>query len=301
MENGNFDDFKINEIDINFVERMLKSLPSNIYFKDMEGKYVFCTHYWNHINTPENDPTWTIRGKYDIDIRKDKGNAIKAMEEDQRIFATKKGTSYEIKFDENGQTEYMQLIKNPVFDDNGNMIGIVGLINDITRTKLLEDKLERMATLDSLTGVGNRSYMDIWIEKNKNLDIYPLTVIVCDCNGLKRINDHYGHLIGDRYIIKAAEALMTCKPENASVIRAGGDEFMVFMPNTSEAEAAQYMEKVQDHISNIHIFDETLSIAMGSSTTTDISKRLEDLISLADKAMYIQKEIDHKRLGIPSR
>lgn len=45
MENGNFDDFKINEIDINFVERMLKSLPSNIYFKDMEGKYVFCTHY----------------------------------------------------------------------------------------------------------------------------------------------------------------------------------------------------------------------------------------------------------------
>ena len=76
---------------------------------------------------------------------------------------------------------------------------------------------------------------------------------------------------------------------------------MVFMPNTSEAEAAQYMEKVQDYISNIHIFDETLSIAMGSSTTTDISKRLEDLISLADKAMYIQKEIDHKRLGIPSR
>ncbi len=301
MENGNFDDFKINEIDINFVERMLKSLPSNIYFKDMEGKYVFCTHYWNHINTPKNDPTWTIRSKYDIDIRKDKENAIKAMEEDKRIFATKKGTSYEIKFDENGQTEYMQLIKNPVFDDNGNMIGIVGLINDITRTKLLEDKLERMATLDSLTGVRNRSYMDIWIEKNKNLDIYPLTVIVCDCNGLKRINDHYGHLVGDRYIIKTAEALMTCKPENASVIRAGGDEFMVFMPNTSEAEAAQYMEKVQDYISNIHIFDETLSIAMGSSTTTDISKRLEDLISLADKAMYIQKEIDHKRLGIPSR
>ena len=82
MENGNFDDFKINEIDINFVERMLKSLPSNIYFKDMEGKYVFCTHYWNHINTPKNDPTWTIRGKYDIDIRKDKENAIKAMEEE---------------------------------------------------------------------------------------------------------------------------------------------------------------------------------------------------------------------------
>jgi len=51
MENGNFDDFKINEIDINFVERMLKSLPSNIYFKDMEGKYVFCTHYWNHSNS----------------------------------------------------------------------------------------------------------------------------------------------------------------------------------------------------------------------------------------------------------
>lgn len=296
MADGKFDEFRINDIDIEFIERMLKSLPSNIYFKDMDGKYVFCTHYWNHINTPENDPNWTIRGKYDIDIRKDKENALMAMEEDKKIIATQKGTTYEIKFDEEGRTEYLQLIKNPVFDENGEMIGIVGLINNITETKLLEEKLERMATRDPLTGARNRSYMDIWIERNKSKDIYPLSVVVSDCNGLKRINDRYGHLVGDEYIIKTVEALKHCKSEDDRVIRAGGDEFMIFLPKTDETGAEKYMESVREYVSHIHIFDESLSIAMGASTTIDPNARIEDLIRIADKAMYIQKEIDHKNM-----
>lgn len=72
--------------DFAFADRMLKDLPACIFLKDNEGKYVFSTQYWNHLDT-KGDPNWTIRGKTDLDIRKDKKNAMKAMEADRRIIA----------------------------------------------------------------------------------------------------------------------------------------------------------------------------------------------------------------------
>ena len=60
------------------MEQMLKQLPSNIFLKDAEGRYVFATQYWHHL-TNADDPDWSIRGKTDMEIRKDKQNAKKAM------------------------------------------------------------------------------------------------------------------------------------------------------------------------------------------------------------------------------
>ena len=76
--------------DIDFVERILRELPSNIMFKDTECRYVFCTHYWRHIKIGD-DPNWTIRGKTDLEVRKDTENARMAYEQDKRILATGKG------------------------------------------------------------------------------------------------------------------------------------------------------------------------------------------------------------------
>ena len=84
--------------------RMLKALPSLIYLKDTKGRYVFCSQYWSHLEGVE-DPDWTIRGKTDMDIRKDKENARKAYESDLHIVATGKGTSYVIKEDGEDATD----------------------------------------------------------------------------------------------------------------------------------------------------------------------------------------------------
>ena len=73
--------------------RMLQVLPSLIYLKDARGKYVFCTQYWHHLEHYD-DPDWTIRGKTDMEIRKDQENARKAYESDRRILKTGSGTSY---------------------------------------------------------------------------------------------------------------------------------------------------------------------------------------------------------------
>ncbi|MDO5702150.1 MAG: PAS domain-containing protein, partial [Lachnospiraceae bacterium] len=130
------------------VEKMLKTLPSCIFMKDAEGRYVFSTQYWRHLNT-ENDPNWTIRGKTDLDIRKDKDNARKAMEADRHILETGEGAEYVITEQQDGITDYLQLIKRPVYDEDGRIKGIIALINNITDYQMLKQQLEEQLRTDS--------------------------------------------------------------------------------------------------------------------------------------------------------
>ena len=130
------------------VEKMLRELPSCIFLKDTEDRYVFSTQYWRHLDTG-GDPNWTIRGKTDMDIRKDKENAKKAMEADRRILETGEGTEYVIQENEDGIKEYLQLIKRPVFDDDGRIKGIIALINNVTDYQLMKQELEKRAKTDS--------------------------------------------------------------------------------------------------------------------------------------------------------
>ena len=123
------------------MQEMLRQLPSNIFLKDAEGKYVFSTQYWNHLR--QDGKHWTIRGKTDMDIRKEKENAKKAMEADQEIIRTGKGTDYVIEENVDGVKEYLELIKRPVFDKKGNVTGIIALINNVTEHELLKQELEK--------------------------------------------------------------------------------------------------------------------------------------------------------------
>ena len=106
------------------MERMLKQLPSNIFLKDAEGRYVFSTQIWHHLYHSD-DPNWSIRGKTDLEIRKDKQNAQRAMEADREILRTGKGTNYIIEEKSDGADEFLELIKRPVYDRNGTISGII--------------------------------------------------------------------------------------------------------------------------------------------------------------------------------
>lgn len=119
------------------IESMLEKLPCNIFLKDAEGKYIFSTQYWRHLDKKD-DPNWTIRGKTDMEVRKDKDNARKAYESDMQIISTGKGTRYVIEENVDDIKEYLELCKEPVFDDEGNVNGIIALINDVTELETLK-------------------------------------------------------------------------------------------------------------------------------------------------------------------
>lgn len=118
------------------IEDMLEKLPCNIFLKDTEGKYIFSTHYWRHIKVGS-DPNWTIRGKTDLEVRHDPENARKAYESDLQIVKTGKGIRYVIEENEDGIQEFLELVKQPVYDADGRVKGIIGLVNDVTELECL--------------------------------------------------------------------------------------------------------------------------------------------------------------------
>lgn len=271
------------------IERMLKELPSNIYLKDAEGRYIFATHYWHHLDH-SSEPEWTIRGKTDLDIRKDKENALKAMETDKEIIKTGKGTSYIIEEKADGVTDYLELIKRPVKDKDGKVTGIIALINNVTEQQLLRMSLEEKALKDELTGVFNRHYFDKYIECIGGIK-RPISFISADCNYLKKINDTFGHFVGDEYIRMSAMLFKTILPAGAVIFRMGGDEFTMILPGVSEAEARGYIEKLEREQKTYRIMDRSISISYGISCMEESSGlSVRELLEAADMQMYKAKK-----------
>ena len=274
--------------DVNDIERILKGLPSNIFFKDTECRYVFCTHYWRQLKT-DGAADWTIRGKTDLEVRADSENARKAYEEDRKILATGLGSKYVIEVNQDGIIEYLEVIKSPVRDENSEIIGIVGLINDVTDRVLLEKESEKRAGTDLLTGLGNRAAMERWISETLPSEQFPLGIIISDCDRLKEINDAYGHRTGDEYIKMTGSVLKVNFPENAKIFRSGGDEFMIAIPGAELNDCLNYIKKAET--SDIHIKDRRLSFSSGASVLTSPEENIISALHEADTAMYLKKKL----------
>ncbi len=277
-----------NAVTFEEIERMLRELPSNIYLKDVYGKYIFATHYWHHLEHG-NDPDWTIRGKTDVEIRKDKDNAIKAMESDMRILQTGEGTSYTIEINEDGLQEFYELIKEPIKDDDQNVVGIIGLINNVTEMELLRISLEEKAMRDELTGLDNRYCFDKFVAEFEDSPQFPVSMISADCNDLKVINDTYGHVVGDEYIRMAALLFKMIVPEESRIFRIGGDEFVIVLPSTDQQKTMHYVERLKEEASHFRIKDKTVSIAYGVFGLEDTACSMQQCLEQADQNMYQDK------------
>ena len=274
---------------VSFTEfsRMLQSLPANIYLKDNRGRYVFSSQTWHHLNGSD-DPDWTIRGKTDLDIRKDKENAQRALESDLELVRTGKGSSYIIE-ENDGEQEFLQIIKEPLFYEDGRVRGIIALINIVTEQEQMRRKLRERYITDQLTRVYNRSYYTEYLAELDKSAPDPLSIIIADCDYLKKINDTCGHIAGDDYIRSCAEMLRYSLPKEALIFRTGGDEFAAFLPNIGEEETKQLVEKIRESQGKYRIDGNPLSVSLGCSTMQGDTD-LKYYISAADHNMYLDKQ-----------
>ena len=271
------------------IEALLKHLPSNIFLKDDECRYVFSTKYWHHLKKPDDDPNWTIRGLTDPEVRKDRDNALMAHKKDMEIIETGKGTTYTIEINEDGIQEFFQVIKQPLFNEEGFVTGIVGLINNTTEYELLKKKLREQAITDELTGLYNRAYLDEFIKTHDD-DYYPLGIISADCDGLKEINDTYGHTAGDEYIKAAVSLFKQVLPKDSIMFRMGGDEFVILLPATSKEAVMHAVEQLRDTEKTFHIKDQELSISLGISVMASRLDGFDVCVAESDKNMYLEKK-----------
>lgn len=273
------------------MERILKELPSNIYLKDEEGKYVFCTQYWHHLDRG-NDPNWTIRGKTDLDIRKDKENAVEAMKADMELLRTGVGTDYTIEFNVNGIQEFLEVIKRPVRDHKGRITGIVGLINDVTQKELLKKRLEQASTTDGLTSVFNRGTTHSFIvealqEIRKTGG--QVSLLMFDLDDFKQVNDTYGHQSGDAVLIAFAGILRNTHSGRSKAGRWGGEEFMLLLYDTDLSGAVSIGEQIRERFARVQfpgMRSQTVSIGATQAKPEDSA---DSLCSRVDAALYRAK------------
>lgn len=166
----------------------------------------------------------------------------------------------------------------------------VTIQQDITESKNTQLSLERASTHDFLTGLYNRAFFD---EELKRLQLgrrFPVSVIMADIDGLKNMNDKYGHDKGDQLLQRTAKILAKAFRGDDMVARLGGDEFIALLPNTDAGAVKQTLLRIEKNFdkSNTDKTEIPLSISLGASTAEN-GKELKYSLLQADKNMYIEK------------
>lgn len=184
-------------------------------------------------------------------------------------------------------------------DSKGIPLKVVGVFQDVTSLKENEAKLEYSAYNDYLTGLHNRRYYEenlLLMDKQEN---YPLTIAMADINGLKLINDAFGHSSGDDLLVSAAKLLSNETREFDILARIGGDEFVIVMPKTTEAEAEEIINTINKKSKDIFIQSIELSISFGYKAKIKHSEDIQDIYRSAEDLMYREKllEIPSMRSG----
>lgn len=275
-------------LDSEIMKRFMHSAPVNIFFKDTECKYCFVSEICDMVSAGENG---SIVGKTDLEIQKFSEMGRMYYEDDKKILATGEGNQYINEFPmEDGESLYFEIKKSAVRDENGSIIGIVGIVDNVTERVRLEKKVEEFSIIDSLTGVYNRNYLKYRVEEKKKKLIFPFTVIMSDCNYLKKVNDRYGHEYGDIFLKIVADTLKEEVPEDSPVIRMGGDEFMILGNGITEEKASELMANIQESLKRKSKENIPLSLAMGSYTVQSKDFSFDEVCHEADLRMYADKK-----------
>lgn len=147
-----------------------------------------------------------------------------------------------------------------------------------------QSHIEYLSVHDQLTGLYNRHYLEEYISKLESKD-YPIGIIFIDMNNLKFTNDSQGHLAGDKLIRRTAELIVSTCDDHDLTIRIGGDEFLIFIPNTSELDVRQKMKLLQSKAN-----EEGISFALGHSIKTE-KMSFDDVYRQAEDRMYMDKDL----------
>lgn len=270
------------------VERMIafmKHAPANIFFKDTLCRYRAVSEACALINGEDG---CDIIGKTDAEIWTDKEIGRRYYEDDQRIIATGESSEWVDEFPGPDGTLYYRISKNPAYLD-GELIGVVGIVTNVTEEMRLQAELKRLTETDQLTGLLNRNYLEMSAQDIDLDGLFPISMVVMDCNHLKETNDTYGHRVGDELIVRTAQAIKDTLPPDAVAARLGGDEFLVVCRHMDEKGVHELMLALKDGFEKAS--DETLnlSVAMGCATAEGGEESLLSAFKAADARMYENK------------
>jgi diguanylate cyclase (GGDEF)-like protein len=176
------------------------------------------------------------------------------------------------------------------------------IYSDVTDIVRAAEELERLATVDGMTGIFNRrhflSLADREWERSRRYR-RPLSFLMVDIDNFKRINDTFGHQIGDAVIIHLAEMARGCKRDADVLARIGGEEFALLLPETNLEQAKIVAERLRKEVSEskapVVSAEIPLTISVGVAAATEAMGELAVLMRAADEALYEAKRSGRNR------
>lgn len=167
------------------------------------------------------------------------------------------------------------------------------------------DELRRLSTTDALTGLANRRAFQVRLRdewRRARRYTTPLSLLVIDIDGLKRINDERGHAAGDQVLRTAARAMNAAMRVTDFGARWGGDEFAIVAPNTIRQSAQQLAQRLLGHVSEqARAHDAAVTISVGVATLepqNNPAATVEWLLNAADSALYHAKSEGRNRVKV---
>ena len=205
-----------------------------------------------------------------------------ASHEEDEVFWRTNGTSFDVEY--NSYPQYK----------DGILIGTVVTFTDNTMKRMQERQIEYYNCHDALTGLFNRNHFEYLVNKADTKSNLPISVIMGDLNGLKLMNDVFGHASGDELLVKSAEAIRkVCRDEDI-VARLGGDEFVILLPKTHYQDAVQIISRIRDVLGKEQSVIRC-SMSLGCDTKTAIAENIDITVKNAENEMYKEKALNRNK------
>lgn len=291
-------------------------IPSPVFYKNIKGEYEECNEIFSDIilGIPKDE----IIGKTLFELPEYIPHELAHIykEQDDKLFNNPGTQIYESDVKcKDGLVRRYKFHKSTVFDDEGRLIGLLGVMLDITENYQMQlelkeknRQLEAMATIDSLTQIYNRRKLDeilqyIW-EHNKRGET-QIGMLMIDIDNFKLFNDTYGHQKGDEALTKVAQLLLSCIRRKVDyVARYGGEEFVIVIDKADKNFMHKISEDVLSSVRELKIkhapsrVQKYLTVSVGATIVSPFEKdaSIHSFIAKADKMLYSAKNNGRNRV-----
>ena len=200
---------------------------------------------------------------------------------------------------------HLYFLAAPIRDPEGKIVRAVETLVDLSDKRRLEQELRRLSVTDSLTGLYNQRFFYATLSREMQTSRrygHPLSVLMADIDFFKAYNDRFGHLAGDKALVKFSQTLNGCVRGMDLACRYGGEEFAVLLPHAAMAEALAVAERLRAEVDGLDFAPEedkggqgkaggavSLTVSVGVATL-DPSEEAQGVVFRADNALYAAKQ-----------
>ena len=264
---------------LKYAHSLMEAIPDTVFVISRDGVFLDCIGDLDHLFFKRE----RFIGKNITDVMP-QSIAKKGRELIDQVFLTGENQKIEYEWTSARITEYHELRIVKWFDDKA-----IAIARNITETHNYIKEIEEISYHDHITGLHNRRYFDQASKELNQPENYPISVIFADLNGLKMVNDSFGHEYGDYMLKRFAEILADSGKKGELISRVGGDEFAIILRRTERGETDRYIRELKEKCAKETINGIELSVSFGYHMIEESGMAIQKAVKLAEDEMYQNK------------